>query len=417
MQSAISSRGENRQGTYGLLNKTLKKWQLQYPWINRNLYNYYVKSKKTEPPETVVTITSVTVVSDLTSQTESLDPEHNKGLDQVTVISSSLSKETASNVPEKRSGRPKGTTNQKKRHDKVQITHAANFVAVSMKKKREEAKISGKDRVERGAYDEIIKKAKVMFNVPDDVPLKERCRQRVSRRHRNILVVHKGTPSPMLRVEAHLIDIFVQYSRMRQPITPEVGIALANSLVKGTEVEEQIKEWRKKCLPKAVKASVEDIEEENEENLSDGNLVGRSWWKFLKCNPGLTTKKAVRFDSQRDDWCSVQNFEAMYEEVYEAMVESGVASKFDEEQFLDSEGNIVEKEEDAFGRKTKYLLTRPEYVFFVDDVGDNTSQKNDGNVGGQMFVVGKNERTLIRASYADNHFTVLGFTTADGNPV
>jgi hypothetical protein len=42
----------------------------------------------------------------LTSQTESLDPEHNKGLDQATVISSSLTKETASNVPEKRSGRP-----------------------------------------------------------------------------------------------------------------------------------------------------------------------------------------------------------------------------------------------------------------------------------------------------------------------
>jgi hypothetical protein len=40
-----------------------------------------------------------------------------------------------------------------------------------------------------------------------------------------------------------------------------------------------------------------------------------------------------------------------------------VASKFDEEH---SEGNIVEKEEDEFGRKTKYLLTQPEYVFFCE---------------------------------------------------
>jgi hypothetical protein len=85
-----------------------------------------------------------------------------------------------------------------------------------------------------------------MFNVPDDILLKERCRQHVSRRHRQILVAHKGTPSPMLRVEAHIIDIFVQYSRMPQPITPEVGIALANSLVKGTEVHESIAQTKKR---------------------------------------------------------------------------------------------------------------------------------------------------------------------------
>jgi hypothetical protein len=93
---------------------------------------------------------------------------------------------------------------------------------------------------------------------------------------------------------------------------------------------------------------------------SDEYLIGKSWWtKFLKCHPGLKTKKAVRFDSQRDDWCSVENFEAMYKEVYESMVSSGVAVKFDKEKFLDAEGNIVHSEAEAFGRKTKDLLTRP----------------------------------------------------------
>ncbi len=73
--------------------------------------------------------------------------------------------------------------------------------------------------------------------------------------------------------------------------------------------------------------------------------------------------------------CSIQNNEAMCDKVYKAMIESGAASKFDKEHFLDSDGNIVEKEEDAFGRKNKYLLTWPEYVDFVDEVGDKTSQK------------------------------------------
>jgi hypothetical protein len=53
----------------------------------------------------------------------------------------------------------------------------------------------------------------------------------------------------------------------------------------------------------------------------------------------------------------------------------------------------------------------------VDEVGDNTLQKNAGNVGGQKFVDGAKERALIYASYANNHFPVLGFTSVDGNPV
>jgi hypothetical protein len=131
-------------------------------------------------------------------------------------------------------------------------------------------------------------------------------------------------------------------------------------MVKGTVIEWQIKEWRNKCLPKVKEAEIATTGKtsDDEKELTDGNLVGRSWWcKFLKCNPGLTMKKANWFDSQRDDWCSTETFEAMYHEVYEAMVGSGVASKLDEEQFLDIDGGIVQMAEDAFGRKTKFLLT------------------------------------------------------------
>jgi hypothetical protein len=106
----------------------------------------------------------------------------------------------------------------------------------------------------------------------------------------------------------------------------------------------------------------------------------------------------------------------MYEEVYEAMVDSGVAIKFDEEVHVDVNGNVTEEEE-GFGRKTKYLVTRPNYILYVDEVGDNTSQKSDGNVGGEKFLVAADQRALIRASFSDCHFTVLGFTAGDGKPV
>ena len=54
---------------------------------------------------------------------------------------------------------------------------------------------------------------------------------------------------------------------------------------------------------------------------------------------------------------------------------------------------------------------------FVDEVGSNTSQKNDGNVGGLKFVVDQNQRALLRSAYSDCHFTMLGFMNARGELV
>jgi hypothetical protein len=78
---------------------------------------------------------------------------------------------------------------------------------------------------------------------------------------------------------------------------------------------------------------------------------------------------------------------------------------------------IAENKQESIGRETHFLLTRPDYILFVDKVGCNTLQKSDGNVGGQKFVVGKKKRALIRSSHQDCHFTVLGFTNAVGEPV
>jgi hypothetical protein len=56
-------------------------------------------------------------------------------------------------------------------------------------------------------------------------------------------------------------------------------------------------------------------------------------------------------------------------------------------------------------------------LIFVDEVGENISQKDDDNAGGQKLVVATNTRGQVRKSFKDNHFTILGFTAADGHPV
>jgi len=49
-----------------------------------------------------------------------------------------------------------------------------------------------------------------------------------------------------------------------------------------------------------------------------------------------------------------------------------------------------------------------------DEVGSNTSQKNDGNIGGEKFLIGPDSQVQIGSSFKDCHFTVLGFTVTNG---
>ena len=65
----------------------------------------------------------------------------------------------------------------------------------------------------------------------------------------------------------------------------------------------------------------------------------------------------------------------MYDMVYAAMVESSITIMLDHKVWVDKAGHITNKE-NAIGHTTHCLLTHPEMVLFVYEVGDNTSKKN-----------------------------------------
>jgi hypothetical protein len=82
------------------------------------------------------------------------------------------------------------------------------------------------------------------------------------------------------------------------------------------------------------------------------------------------------------------------------------------------EGNIVSEDDGMrYGRKTKQILTHPKRVLFVDEVGANTSQKQDGHIGGRTLVLARGTQPQELNAYNYFHFTVLGFTAANGAPV
>jgi hypothetical protein len=149
----------------------------------------------------------------------------------------------------------------------------------------------------------------------------------------------------------------------------------------------------------------------SERDATFGSLGARYWQNFCRRNEDvITVKKAVRFDSKRDDWCCWDNLCHMYGRVYLQLHHMGIAETWGGKGWRYDKNNIVETEAEAYGKKTEYSLKHPEKLIMVDEVGENISQKVNGNTGDQKFMVANN-------SFKDNHFTVLGFTAATGEAV
>jgi hypothetical protein len=193
---------------------------------------------------------------------------------------------------------------------------------------------------------------------------------------------------------------------MRTPITTSQGLELANSLILGKSVETALKKWKLKY---------------SQGYRHNGDIkLGKTYWKkILKRNNHLirAKKKTVNFDSKRADWYNYLNMQEMYQEIYKSLCSAGIACEHPEAQWRDKNGEVVETEEQAFGCKSQYELIHLGHLIFVDEVGNNTSQAKDGQVGGQTYLCSKDGQPQQQASTKDAHFTVLGFTAANGDPL
>jgi hypothetical protein len=174
-------------------------------------------------------------------------------------------------------------------------------------------------------------------------------------------------------------------------LTKTTIIELANDLVADTKYQEKIKECK-------VLRKLDSIEK-----LSD------AWYRgFLNhFSEEITRSGTTVKDTKRNMQVTKENFINMYENVYEEMVLAGIAEKKEEEI------------EYGTGLPSKFQLTKPEFLLFVDETGCNTNQLNDGRVGGELFIVPKidNEAGAPTGSTTDLHFTVLGFISGTGEAV
>ncbi len=103
-----------------------------------------------------------------------------------------------------------------------------------------------------------------------------------------------------------------------------------------------IVQWKAKHL------SIVDDDEDDDETTgiskSTAYLGKKYWQNFRKRHPKIKTKKAVRFDTKRDDWCTYENFIAMYDGINSQMVKSGVDVELPNEEMVTLDGAITKNE-------------------------------------------------------------------------
>jgi hypothetical protein len=185
-------------------------------------------------------------------------------------------------------------------------------------------------------------------------------------------------------------------------LKPSEGLRLATSLLEGSKVQENVKNFQKAS------------------RQAPTGRLSPTWRRgFLWCNRQLlSTAKGHRLHNARLEDLTHDNIDAMYDLVYEQMIKAGVAATLppEEHHWVDKDGNVCEKGS-AAGHKVTIKLTHPQWCLFGDEVGTDTAQEEDGHVGGQTYLSFRGRRVQLTSSKSRSRFTTMGLTAGTGEPV
>jgi hypothetical protein len=303
-------------------------------------------------------------------------------------------------------GRRKGITSKSKKDDRKRLLIAREKAACLCAAEKERAKLNGED-VSVARLKDIIYTVQLEENLPRNSIPYETIRSRIKRN--NLSGKTSQSTPPLEKVEPLIVEYCQRCAQIGYPLTKDQVITLAEDLIDKTEYFDSLKNCKEQKKI-TVTATIDS---------SRGWLGDRWYWNFLKRHEDKIRRGQGKIrDVKRFAWCTYQNFENMYNCVYEQMVQGKVAIELSSEKYFDINGNIVTDPTHCFGRPTKYQVVRPEQIIFVDECGCNTSQEDDGHVGGQLFVMPNDgSATGLLSSMHNMHFTVLGFTSGTGQPV
>ena len=108
----------------------------------------------------------------------------------------------------------------------------------------------------------------------------------------------------------------------------------------------------------------------------------------------------------------------MHELIYEQFLEASIYTELIGTKICDSEGNMVNNEENMVRLPIKYKPMLPNYLLIVDKVGSNLHCDNNKDVSREKYILSiRNDDAIIRSNNNNYKFTLLVFTSTDRQPV
>jgi len=150
----------------------------------------------------------------------------------------------------------------------------------------------------------------------------------------------------------------------------------------------------------------------------DERLLGIGYFKgFNQRNAHHIVSKCVqKYERDRDNWTTYRNFSNMNDNVIEETCVAGAVVKLDSHVWMGRDGKEWQHIE-AFGCIVTHRIKHPDMYIIEDEVRGNTSQKDDGHIGGTSNLYERNHIVQSKMSNKDKRFTLMGLTTLTGKPL
>ena len=147
-------------------------------------------------------------------------------------------------------------------------------------------------------------------------------------------------------------------------------------------------------------------------------LLGRSYWNQCEqMNPyRIVSNRGQKYEMDRDKWTTHHNFSNMYDYVIEEMCEASVAEKLDSPVWMNKDDEEYQLSE-VFGCKVVHHIKYSDISIAGDEVGGNSSQKDDSYIAGTLYVCERNFTLQSKTSNKEKRFTLMGVTTLLGKPL
>jgi hypothetical protein len=182
--------------------------------------------------------------------------------------------------------------------------------AISYQKKINEAKKGRIANVLNGTLKKIVNEEEKKAGLSVYTISLDTVRSRVKRG--NLSAYNENQQSPILDIEALICEFCICLGKMGGPLTKTTVIELINGLASGTDLEQKIvvcKIRKLNCIEK----------------------LGTAWYKgFLHHYKHVLTRKGFIVKFKMKNMGKVESFQNMYGNVYEMMVEAGIAEVVEE---------------------------------------------------------------------------------------